>query len=96
MAVAGVALAAAAVVAIPVQVHAETQGGCVTRTEFRAVKLGMRSARVHEIFGTKGADTGLGAPNTMRYYQVCRAPGMVQVTYSPRDRVVSKSGSWYS
>ena len=75
---------------------AAEQGGCVTRAEFKIVKVGMRMSRVHEIFGTKGADTGLGDPNMMRYYQVCRPPGMVQVTYSPRGRVISKSGNFFS
>jgi hypothetical protein len=79
----------------PATAHSSTRAGCVTKAEFAKVQLGMRSARVHRIFGTEGADTGLGAPNHMRYYDVCRAAGMVQVTYNPQDRVVSKSGSWY-
>jgi hypothetical protein len=88
-------LGAALVVTNPATGPASAQGGCVTRAEFKAVKVGMRIKRVHEIFGTPGNDTGLGSPNTMRYYAVCRASGMVQVTYSPRNRVVSKSGNWF-
>lgn len=88
-------LGAALVLTSPTTGPASAQGGCVTRTEFKAVKVGMRMKRVHEIFGTAGADTGLGSPNRMRYYAVCRASGMVQVTYSPQDRVVSKSGNWF-
>jgi hypothetical protein len=31
---------------------ASADGGCVTRTEYRRVEIGMRQARVRQIFGT--------------------------------------------
>lgn len=91
----GLLLGASLVVIHPTAGSAGAQGGCVTKAEYKAVKVGMRMKRVHEIFGTSGADTGLGSPNSMRYYSVCRPPGMVQVTYNRYGRVVVKSANWF-
>ena len=87
------AICGALMLAVPAQSQAAA-AGCVTKAEFRDVKLGMREARVHEIFGTAGSATGLGGENTIRHYSPCRAGGVIQVVFNPRGRVVSKSGSW--
>ncbi|HEU4354595.1 MAG TPA: hypothetical protein VFT27_03320 [Actinomycetota bacterium] len=72
-------------------IPASAVGGCVSRPEFRRVEIGMRKARVHRIFDTRGEIIHLGPHREERAYDVCpRYRGVVFVTY--RDsRVVEKS-----
>ncbi|GAA5137243.1 hypothetical protein GCM10023339_77300 [Alloalcanivorax gelatiniphagus] len=68
---------------------------CVSRAEFDRVAKGMTMTKVHAIFDTAGDETGLGAPDTLYYYDTCSGRGRVQVVYNERDRVVSKGGRFY-
>ena len=90
---AGLVVATPAAAQIGCSARMRHQGRVPAREGGHAVHAGPRDLR----HGGRRHRTrrGLGAPNQMRYYAVCRAAGMVQVTYNPRDRVVSKSGSWY-
>ncbi len=74
--------------------HADTPR-CVSRHEYSRVVKGMTMTKVHSIFDTAGELTGLGAPNELRYYKTCTGRGMVQVIFSPRDRVVSKDARFF-
>lgn len=74
--------------------HADTPR-CVTRHEYSRVVKGMTMTKVHSIFDTAGDLTGLGAPNELRYYKTCTGRGVVQVVFSPRDRVVSKDARFF-
>ena len=65
---------------------------CVSRHEYDRVTTGMRMTKVHKIFDIRGTETGLGAPNTLRYYRTCTGRGVVQVVFNPKGRVVSKAG----
>ncbi|WP_457185337.1 hypothetical protein [Nocardioides sp. P5_E3] len=69
--------------------------GCVSRHEFNRVVKGMTMTRAHRIFDIEGVVTGLGTPNELRYYGTCTGRGMVQVVFSPRDRVVSKDARFF-
>jgi hypothetical protein len=75
----------------PVSVSAA--GGCVSRPEFRRVEIGMRKARVHRIFDTRGEVIHLGPHREERAYDICpRYRGaVVFVTY--RDSRVDEK-SW--
>lgn len=68
-------------------------GGCVSRPEFRRVEIGMRKARVHRIFDTRGEVIHLGPHREERAYDICpRYRGaVVFVTY--RDNRVDEK-SW--
>lgn len=68
---------------------------CVSRAEYARITPGMTITKVHRIFDFEGQLTGLGAPNTLRYYDTCTGRGVVQVVFSPRDRVVSKDGRFF-
>ena len=68
---------------------------CVSRHEFDRVARGMTMTKVHKIFDTEGSETGLGAPNEVRHYDTCGGGGMVQVVFSPRDRLLSKTGNFF-
>lgn len=68
---------------------------CVSRGEYARVSTGMAMTKVHRIFDTEGQVTGLGAPNTLRYYDTCTGRGVVQVVFSPSGRVVSKDGRFF-
>lgn len=68
---------------------------CVSRHEYNRVTKGMTMTKVHQIFDIEGTVTGLGAPNELRYYGTCTGRGMVQVVFSPRDRVVSKAARFF-
>lgn len=74
--------------------HADTPR-CVSRHEYDRVAKGMTMTKVHQIFDIEGTVTGLGAPNELRYYGTCTGRGMVQVVFSPRDRVVSKAARFF-
>ena len=72
-------------------VHADTSG-CVTKSEFRAVKKGFNMDRVHNRFDTSGhLESQFGAYKS-REYRACRHPrySYVSVTYH-HGRVDSKS-----
>ena len=47
--------------------------GCVTKTEFRAVKKGDKKMRVHRIFDTRGEFADGFAGGYTRWYPSCRA-----------------------
>ena len=64
---------------------------CVSRHEYNRIAKGMTMTKVHRIFDTAGFATGLGLPNLVRQYRPCTRIGSVQVTYSPRGRVLGKS-----
>jgi uncharacterized membrane protein len=68
---------------------------CASRHEYNRVAKGMTMSKVHKIFDIEGVETGLGAPNELRYYRTCTGRGVVQVVFSPRDRVVSKNGRFF-
>ena len=93
-------LAAATLFAVTVTVgatptaHADTPR-CVSRHEYDRVTKGMTMTKVHKIFDIEGTITGLGAPNELRYYGTCTGRGVVQVIFSPRDRVVSKDARFF-
>ena len=54
-----------------VRVYADETPGCVSTTEFRAVKDGMTMAKVHGIFGTAGVVTNRGSAGLGREYATC-------------------------
>lgn len=68
---------------------------CVSHHEYDRVSPGMAMSKVHSIFDTVGVDTGLGQPREVRQYLPCTRNGMVQVVFSPRGRVVSKTANWF-
>ena len=70
--------------------------GCVSRHEYNRIAKGMRMAKVHAIFDTKGASTGLGGATPLYYYPTCARNSQVQVSYNAKNRVVSKSANWFS
>lgn len=74
--------------------HADTPG-CVSQHEYHRIAKGMTMTKVHQIFDTAGAATGLGGENHIYYYRTCARLSQVQVTFSPRHRVVTKSANWY-
>jgi hypothetical protein len=69
--------------------------GCVSRREYNRVTKGMTMTKVHNIFDTEGQLTGLGAPNELRYYETCTGRGVIQLIFSPADRMVSKNGRFF-
>lgn len=68
------------------RVLADETPGCVSRTEFRAVKDGMTQARVHSIFGTAGRVEHIGSGGVGREYNTCTGNewSYVSVDYNPR------------
>ena len=68
---------------------------CVSRHEYDRVEAGMTVTKVHNVFDTEGTATHLGAPNELRYYLTCTGRGRVQVVFSPKGRVLSKSGRFF-
>lgn len=68
---------------------------CVSRHEYGKVATGMSMTRVHKIFDTAGTKTGLGAPNSLYYYDTCTGRGVVQVIYNDSLKVVSKNGRFF-
>jgi Ni/Co efflux regulator RcnB len=69
-----------------VRVHADETPGCVSRTEFRAVKDGMTQTRVHRIFGTTGHVEYSGSGGVGREYETCTGDewSYVSVDFNPR------------
>jgi hypothetical protein len=67
-------------------------GGCVSRPEYRRVEVGMRKARVHRIFDTRGEVLDEGSWGEERAYDICpEFKGVcVFVTYDKDNKVVSK------
>lgn len=68
--------------------------GCVTRAEYRRVKEGMRKARVHRIFDTRGRFVSRGFQNgvpgvLVRRYRPCSGRPIV-VAYKRSNRVFFK------
>ncbi len=78
--------------------HADSRG-CVTRGEYQRVHDGMRKARVHRIFDTRGrretASVARGDIFEIRSYRTCRRGAGVSVHYRNR-RVTAKVGIWRS
>ena len=68
---------------------------CVSRHEYQRIAQGMAMAKVHKIFDTPGVQTGLGAPNELRYYETCTGRGVIQVVFTPRGRMISKDGRFF-
>ena len=87
-------IAATAILSAAPTAQADTPR-CVSRHEYDRVAKGMTMTKVHQIFDIEGTVTGLGAPNELRYYGTCTGRGMVQVVFSPRDRVVSKAARFF-
>ena len=54
-----------------VTVSTNATPGCVSGTEFRAIKDGMTMSRVHYIFGTSGWVTNRGSGGIGREYETC-------------------------
>lgn len=70
-----------------VKVAHDESPGCVSRSEFRAVKDGMTQAKVHGIFGTTGRVTYRSSGGVGREYDTCTGDpdwSYVQVDYNPR------------
>jgi hypothetical protein len=69
------------------RVYADETPGCVSYSEFKAVKNGMTQARVHSIFGTTGKVTYSGSGGTGREYKTCTGDpdwSYVDVDFNPR------------
>ena len=69
------------------RVDTDETPGCVSYTEFQAVKKGMTQASVHSIFGTTGHVTNTGSGGTDREYRTCTGDpdwSYVEVDYNPR------------
>jgi len=70
-----------------VRVHSDETPGCVSLSEFRAVKDGMTQSRVHGIFGTRGHVEYEGSGGVGREYRTCTGDpdwSYVSVDYNPR------------
>lgn len=65
-------------------------GGCVSRPEFRRVEIGMRKARVHRIFDTRGEVIHLGPHREERAYDICPRYRGVAVFVTYRDSRVDE------
>jgi len=61
----------AALLGALVPASATAGGGCVSRPEYRHVDIGMRKARVHRIFDTRGEKIDEGPSFEERAYDVC-------------------------
>lgn len=79
---------------VPIQ-HADAAERCVTRVEFRKVKVGMKKARVHSIFDSSGRKSYSVGRFESRNYTPCtdRQFGWVVVSYKD-GRVYAKDASW--
>ena len=93
-AAAGIALTGA--VALPPAASADTPG-CVTRKEFRKVKMGMSKQRAHRIMDTAGQrrviSRGYGFVIEVRNYDTCTPYGVASISYEDR-RVAGKVAVW--
>lgn len=69
-----------------VRVAKDETPGCVSRSEFRAVKDGMSQAKVHGIFGTTGWVESAGSMGTTREYETCAGDewSYAEVSFDPR------------
>ena len=58
--------------------------GCVSRGEYAKVTEGMKKAKVHGIFDTKGGRVGISTDGSyeMRSYPACTQYGVVHVGYT--------------
>jgi hypothetical protein len=66
--------------------------GCVSRREYRRVDIGMRKARVHRIFDTRGEVIDEGPNFEERAYDICpRFEGVVVFVSYEGNRVTEKS-----
>jgi hypothetical protein len=75
-----------------VPVAAAADDGCVSRREFRRVDVGMKKARVHRIFDTRGEVIDEGANFEERAYDICpRFEGVVVFVSYEDNSVTSKS-----
>ncbi len=72
-----------------VPVPASAGSGCVTKAEYRRVDVGMRQARVRNIFDTSGRRISLHGRREEYAYDACTA-AIVFVSYRD-NRVTSKS-----
>jgi hypothetical protein len=54
-----------------VPASATAGSGCVSRPEYRHVDIGMRKARVHSIFDTRGEVIDQGPNSEERAYDIC-------------------------
>lgn len=98
--VAGMALATSGAVVVPAQ--ADTRG-CVTKAEFRRVKLTHKMAFIHNVFDTRGRQTYIyssdGYSFQSRDYRACRHPkySYLNVGYEYTNgawRLTSKTSYW--
>ena len=73
-------------------VSATAGGGCVSRPEYRRAEIGMRKARVHRIFDTRGEVIAQGPHREERAYDICRKyEGVVVFVTYKNNRLVTKS-----
>jgi hypothetical protein len=74
-----------------VPASATAVGGCVSRPEYRHVDIGMRKARVHDIFGTPGERIDQGPNSEERSYDICpEYQGVVVFVRYEDNRVTGK------
>lgn len=69
------------------RVASDESPGCVSGSEFRAIRDGMTQAKVHSIFGTSGWVTNTGSGGTTREYTTCEGDpdwSYVEVDFDPR------------
>lgn len=92
----GAALATGPLLA-PSPAHASDAAGasCVTKAEWQQVKQGMKKARVHRIFGTRGTfASGFAGGYTRRYRPCAWTTTKLYVSYAgTTQRVVTKTHS---
>lgn len=91
----GAGLAIGSTVAVPAAAHDGGASSCVTQHEWRHAKVGMRKARVHAIFDTRGTFADGHAGGYTRRYRPCAWNGgtdvRLYVTYDGwTGRVVEK------
>jgi hypothetical protein len=71
---------------------------CVSKSEYRQVREGMRKRRVHRVFGTRGRRVAYaqayGYSAEIRRYRGCKRRSRVSVAYGNR-RLQSKSARWH-
>ena len=71
---------------------AAADAGCVSRREYRRVDIGMRKARVHAIFDTRGEVIAEGPNTEERAYDICpRFEGVVVFVDYEDNKVTGKS-----
>lgn len=79
VAVGALALTLVGTLGIPAQ--ANTTPGCVTRAEFRRVRIGMTARQVRNIYGTTGRINLLSPPIVIRSYRTCVRFHVTNVSY---------------